>query len=257
MSTALYAASDLSSIRGRNEPPMTLHVGMVGTDGIVLAGDTLQWANPLPDSIPSRAGISTWMNHTMSKIKISDDRKIAVACAGALKEAYPLADAIIAGLSLGSRQHPEGRIQEITQTFADSQSRWRGVQCLILFSEPQPALYLLECIPDELTGKAQSPQCCAAPMYAFAGDSLNGAIFWAMRYYRILPPAKQAICYLQRLSAQIVADAGALNTGSVGGLELVYCDQSGIHSLSARENYVLLREAQERSADILTRIIGD
>jgi hypothetical protein len=235
---------------------MTMHVGMVGTDGIVLAGDTLQWANPLPDSVPSQTGISTWMNQTLSKIKISDDRKIAVACAGSLQEAYPLADAFIAGLSTQIRQYPEGRIQEITQEFADSQPRWRGVECLVLFSEPQPNLYHLQCLPDEITGRAQAPQCCAVPMYTFAGDSLNGAIFWAMRYYRILPPAKQTVCHLQRLAAQIVADAGALNAGSVGGLELVYCDQLGIHSLSNRENYTLLRDAQERSDDILARIIG-
>jgi hypothetical protein len=234
-----------------------MQVGMIGSNGIVLASDTLQWANPLADSVPSRARVSTWMNHTMSKIKISDDRKIAISCSGSLKEAYPLADAIIAGLSEDCRQYPEGRIQEITRTFVASQPRWRGVQCLILLSEPQPALYLLECLPDELTNKAQSPQCCAVPMYAFAGDALNGAIFWAMRYYRDLPPARRSICCLKRLAAQIVADAGALNSASVGGLELVYCDESGVHSLTSAENSSCLREAQEYSNNILDLIIGE
>ncbi len=78
-----------------------------------------------------------------------------------------------------------------------------------------------------------------------------------MRYYRSLPPDKQNIIHLRRLAAQIVADAGTLSSGNVGGMELVYCDESGIHSLSDRENYDLLREALKRSSEIIELIIAD
>ncbi len=158
-----------AGILGPEELPMTMQVGMVGVDGIVLAGDTLQWANPIPDSGPSRLGISTWMNQTKSKIKISEDRKIAVACAGAMEEAYPLADAIIFGPvareSKISRGANSGNYSGICR-FSISPA---GVQCLILLSEPRPSLYIVECLPDQLTGMAQPPQCCSVSHVCLRG----------------------------------------------------------------------------------------
>lgn len=235
---------------------MTLHVGLVGSDGIVLAGDTLQWANPNANSAPSRAGISTWLNQTLSKIKISDDGKIAVSCAQDLREAYALADAVIAGLSPQFWEIPEGRIQDIAQSYSEACVRWHGAQSLIVLSHPAPALYLLECLVDEHTQQPLNPQCRAVPMYAFDGDALNGAIFWAMRYYRTLSPHERTIHRLMRLGAQIVADAGEISSGNVGGLEVVYSDTQGIHRLAVPENAILLQEAQERSSTVRSLIIG-
>ena len=49
MSTTLVTASHFS-VNKKDKPPMTIHVGMAGSDGIVLAGDTLEWASPNADS---------------------------------------------------------------------------------------------------------------------------------------------------------------------------------------------------------------
>jgi len=230
---------------------------MVGSDGIVLAGDTLQWSIPHANSAPSRAGISTWLSQTVSKIKISDNRKIAVSCARDMRESYELADAI-KNLSPEFWPSPETRIQEIAASYLASRPQWHGAQCLILVSEPQPALYLLECLVDEQTSEPIPPQCRNVPMYAFDGDSLNGAIFWAMRYCRWLSPEKRTVRRLMRLAAQIVADAEVLSSGNVGGaMEVVYCDCSGVHQLTSSESETLLQEAQDRSNQIRGLILGE
>jgi len=229
---------------------------MVGSDGIVLAGDTLTWDNPHPDSIQFRQGLSTSMNQTVSKIKIGGDRKVAVSCAGYLREAYPLAESIIANLSLELWEHPETHIQQIAKSYAASRPHWRDTQFLVLLSKPVPAIYLLDCVADEKTNELLV-ECRNVPFYAFDGDALNGAIFWAMRYYRSLPPEMRTLQRLMRLAAQIVADAGTLNSGNVGGLEMIYCDSTGIRQLTNRENADLLQEAQQRSDQIQQLILGE
>jgi len=197
------------------------------------------------------------MSPTVSKIKVSDDRKIAVSCAGYFREAYPLADGIIAGLSPEFWQYPERRVYEIARSCAASHPRWRDTQSFILLSEPMPALYLLDCWADERTNEPLSLQCRRVPLYAFAGDALNGAIYWAMRYCRTLSPEMRTLHRLTRLASQIIADAGALDTGNVGGLEVVRCDSAGIDQLTDRGNETLLQEAQQRSNQIQRLIIGE
>jgi hypothetical protein len=257
MSTVLSATSHVFSVNTEDELPMTMHVGIVGSDGVVLAGDTLAVGYQNADSIASRQGLSTRMSQTVSKIKVSDDRKIAVSCAGYLHDAYPLADGIIADLSPEFWQYPERRVYEIARSYAASHPRWRDTQSFILLSEPTPALYLLECLADERTNELLSPLCRRVPLYAFAGDVLNGAIYWAMRYCRTLSPEMRTLHRLTRLAAQIIADAGALNTGNVGGLEVVRCDSAGIDQLTDRGNETLLQEAQQRSNQIQRLIIGE
>src|ERR1035441_1605164 len=137
MSTTLFATSHVS-VNKKDKPPMTIHVGMAGSDGIVLAGDTLEWGSPNVASLASRQALSTWMTQTGSKIKLSDNRKIAVSCAGDLREAYALADAIIADLSSEFWQNPETRMCQIARSFAASYPRWRETQSFILLSEPMP-----------------------------------------------------------------------------------------------------------------------
>jgi len=233
MSTTLFAASHVLPTNKKDKPPMTIHVGMAGSVGIVLAGDTLEWASPNADSLASRQTLSTWMSQTGSKIKLSDDRKIAVSYAGDLREAYALADAIIADLSSEFWQNPETRVCQIARSFAASYPRWRETQSFILLSEPMPNLYLLDCLVNQTTNEPLSPLCRRVPVYAFAGDALNGAVYWAMRYCRTLSPEMRTLHRLTRLAAQIIADAGALSSAYIGGLEVVQCDTDGIHQLTS------------------------
>jgi 20S proteasome alpha/beta subunit len=72
------------------------------------------------------------------------------------------------------------------------------------------------------------------------GDAGNSAIFWAMRFYSRTLSVRQ----LTRLAALVVVSAGKLNNGSIGGLEVMTCDQAGIHRWPRRENETLESDTQ-------------
>jgi hypothetical protein len=57
------------------EPPMTMQIAMIGSDGIVLASDTKQTRTPLPDHAAKRYGFGS------SKIGITESKRIAATCA--------------------------------------------------------------------------------------------------------------------------------------------------------------------------------
>src|SRR6266700_1802091 len=63
---------------GEDDPPMTMQVGMVGTDGIVIAGDT-KWSNEPMLVNRNWAGGRYGFNST--KMKFSTEHGIAIACA--------------------------------------------------------------------------------------------------------------------------------------------------------------------------------
>jgi hypothetical protein len=231
---------------------MTMQVGMVGRDGIVLTSDTLQWGYPNPGSPQFSEGLAVWMSHTASKIKIGDDGRIAISCSGDLRGAYSLADEILASLAPEFWGSPERHIQEIAKSHAAARSRWRDTQALILLSTPM-SLYRLDCFAS-LEGEPLSPQCQRVPVYAFAGDALNPAVYWAIRYCRTLLPEMLTLNRLTRLAAQVVVEGGVLNSGNIGGLEVVRCNSTGIYKLNERENEALIQESRQLS-DQIQRLI--
>jgi len=115
---------------------MTMQVGMLASDGIILASDTLANRSPLPN-INVRLIRQTFGT---SKIRISADKKIAVTCARDLIEAYNLADAIITGMPQELWATPDQRMLEIVWSELNHHQQWRGIECLVAFVEPHPAL---------------------------------------------------------------------------------------------------------------------
>jgi hypothetical protein len=254
VSTASITPLHVRSANGKDEPLMTMQVGMVGRDGIVLTGDTLQWGNPNPESSQFHEGLATWMSHTASKIKISDDNGIAVSCSGDLRGAYSLADEILASLTPEFWGSPEKRIQDITRSHIAAR-RWRDTQSLIILCDPM-TLYQLDCFAS-LEGEPPSPQCQRVPIYAFSGDALNPAVYWAIRYCRTLPYEMRTLRKLTRLAVQIVVEGGVVNSGVIGGLEVVHCNGRGIHKLDESENETLLQESRQFSDQIKRMVESD
>jgi hypothetical protein len=205
---------------------MTMQVGMLASDGIILASDTLASRSPLA-GITVRAIRQTFGT---SKVRISGDSKVAVTCARDLLQAYHLADALIAGLPQEYWDNPESKMREIALSEVNRQ-HWRGAECLIALAEPSPSLYLLQCITD-----SQESVCHRIITYVFAGDSANASSYWAMRYYDSLNPELRRTDKLVPLAAQIVVDASRFNSAIVGGLEIVVCDGSGIRRFTEQEN---------------------
>ena len=77
------------------------------------------------------------------------------------------------------------------------------------------------------------------------GDNANAAVFWAERYYRTEP-----VEVLKQLAAQLIADAAKLNTGFIGGLEIIVCDGNGIERLPDDLTADLELEAEKRGRTI-------
>src|SRR5271165_4378681 len=90
------------------EIPMTMQVGMIGTDGVLIASDT-KWSHS-----PLLHGGRNWAagrySYNSPKIKINHERGMAISCARDMEFACPVADAIIAELD---EQHFVEPIQHI------------------------------------------------------------------------------------------------------------------------------------------------
>lgn len=117
------------------EVPMTIHIGMLANDGIVLAGDTKAHTRPLRGLRHS---------YSKSKIKVDPTNRVAITCAVDLTGAEAFADRIIANASelklLGWRER-ERRIREI----GGDKVPGLEAQCIVAFADPEPDIYFFQC----------------------------------------------------------------------------------------------------------------
>jgi hypothetical protein len=222
----------------REEIPMTMQVGMVGTDGVLLASDT-RWVE---ETRPTR---TPWND---TKFKINHRCGVAVARARSMETASRLADEIIS-LSLENESWRASSdytsIQRIVaKVFPTAEGRERA-QCLVAFTRPTVELCLFQTakvngdwsvVPHSITGGS-----------AYAGDEGNQAIFWGERYYRNL---KLPIERLIPLAAHLVFAAGVLNSAMIEGLDIVLCNASGIRRLSDESIDTLKLQVAQRDESI-------
>jgi hypothetical protein len=231
-----------SPIRNAEEElPMTVQVAMVGTDGIVLAGDTRHSIKPRFEGAAARYGYGS------TKIRIDDEGKIAVCCAMDMVAAKRFADRILSELiNEGPTTNRERRIKEIGIEVADGLCGGRDIECLIAFADSLTTFYRFRFMGADR--EASVDQIFdAAP----AGDTVNSAIFWRMRYYTRLP-----ISQLIVLASHLVVSAGELNTAMIDGLEIVLCDSNGFRRLSQDENREWADRAIERGKRIGDLVLG-
>lgn len=150
---------------------MTIQVGMVGSDGVLLASDT-RWTDE------SGVWREPW---DQTKVKIDHKSGIAVSLSGKMITAGRLADAIIAEgnhdwltSEIGGRQRIGDAV--LSHVYPGTES----CECLVVFMRPSMKLYRLkiamidkhwELLADPMLGKV------------FAGDCKNCAMFWVDRYY--------------------------------------------------------------------------
>jgi hypothetical protein len=195
---------------------MTMQVGMVASDGLVVVGDTKQFKEPQDGGFRS--------SYSGTKIKIAANGQIAIACARNMLLANRIADQILIDLV-------ECPIQDRGRRILDTGTRLAmpdrmGAECLIAFAGPEFSLYHFQ-LPSD--GKTY----CTTPIdRAVSGDSGSAACFWAERYYSPLLRVDQLV----PLAAHIIVSGAKLNSGSIGGLEVVACDKGGFHRWSNEEN---------------------
>jgi len=205
---------------------MTMQVGMIGTDGIVLASDTL-WT--LTGDIRQ--------TFNSSKIKVNCDRGLAISCSRNMETSTEIADKIIANLC--DTNISCDAIEQIAENVLNPIEKFRrDIQCLIVSLCPRPRLFRLRKEP--VDGFVR-PVCQEMLDKAIAGDDHNPAIFWAERHYQ-----RRSFKELILLAAHLVTIASKLNSGTIGGLEVVVCDDSGIRRLTDESN----RELESKSLEI-------
>lgn len=216
---------------------MTFQVGMLGSDGIVLAGDTLWSVSPF------LSGYLVRNTYGSGKIRVSDNKRIAIACAGHMGTANAVADALIAALENQKSEYLEGTIRNIGSD-AIAKVPAADCQCIIALSDPIPQLYFFQYCRQVAEG-------LRIISYVHAGDNLNSAIFWTQQYYALLP-----VSQLTQLGALAVVAANERGSGGVEGLEIVVCDTSGVHRLSDNEARDMESAARLQIKSIGERILA-
>jgi hypothetical protein len=214
---------------------MTVQLGMVGSDGVLLAGDTRISRGPAKGIFASR------VSYDGPKIRISNDGRISVTCAHNLQVANNVADSIFANMTQGGHPTCEQDIRDCCTSAAAGSN----VECVIAFAAPYPSLYLFQQYTDfDASTHIQSQRITGCVPI---GDMQNPAVFWGMSYYKRLP-----IDRLAHLAACMVVAASALNSSIIGGFELVLCDKDGCRRLSDQS----VRELEAGAKDKITRV-GD
>lgn len=225
---------------------MTMQAAMVGNNGIVLASDT-KW-----QFTARRGNLQTRHTSGSSKIMVSDELGIAIACAKSMETAQLIADTILARLTSADWKSPGPAMEAIAQKVIDATTGDRRFfQCLIVTTSPTLRLFQLETVT--LNGIPNRAMCHQIIDKAISGDNANAAAFWAERFYGKDRPVGSLI----PLAAQVIVDAAKLNSGFVGGLEVVICDERGPRRLSDDENSAYDVQAERRSEQIANRLYAD
>jgi hypothetical protein len=230
---------------------MTMQVGMVGSDGIVLASDTL-WQNG-----ESTQWASTRYGNHSPKIQFDNKKGVAIACARNLELAYQVADELMGRMADSDWEYPENAVKAIcTPIYDRAPERRREFQCTIAVraaTDTEVSGYKLFQLHAGMMGTALRWQ----PKYpvAVAGDTVNAAVFWAERYYSSWHPLRP-IDELIPLAAHIVLSAGYIARGAIGGLEIIRCDKQGIRRLSESSISKLITVTNEREQNIQELIMG-
>jgi len=222
---------------------MTMQIGMIGTDGIVLASDTKYTRSPLFECDAKRYGFAS------SKIGISDDGRIAATRAMNMRYATHAACSIISGLQ---------NDMHLRDVYTDYTHKIEGIgtsaaldfdaECIVAFADPEPSMYRFR------SGKSDSENRCQKILNKIpAGDVSNSAVFWSERYYARVPVSR-----LIRLAAQVVVSAGEINNGGIEGLEIVYFDafSSRFHRFTEAQNRTLETEAKKHGKRVGNLVFG-
>jgi hypothetical protein len=230
------------------ELPMTMQIGFVGMDGVLIASDT-QWTNN-PRLRTNENWIGGRSHYNANKIMVSHERGMAISSARSMETAGTVAHKIISELKDEDFEYPILPIEGIGHRVLSSTTRQeRGdAQCLVAMTRPTPQLFLFQF---GTINNEYGPICQKMESYAIAGDNLNAAIFWAERYYEKLP-----IENLIPLAAHLISVAHKLNTGTISGLEIVLCTASGIRRLSGESIEKLEQKAKEWDKSISELVLN-
>lgn len=216
---------------------MTMQVGMIGCNGIVLASDT-KW----------ELSFSAMRNDELrelreeygdSKILISPTATMAIARAQKMIPATAAANKIMSDWKPEDEDAHANNLRRLVQPLTERES----FECIIATSQPKLSLFRVLYAYAEGNGSLLVHR---ALDRVCAGDHANASQFWHLRYYDRSRPVSE----LKRLAAQIVVDAASMNSGAICGLEMVTLDESGVHPVEGGECSEMETEAKNHASEI-------
>lgn len=234
---------------------MTMQVGLVGSNGIVLASDTRITREPA-GMTTNDIGRAVRSASACSKMTFSDNGSIAVSCAEDLESACLVAEHIITDLTEEDLANPEAIADGIVRIAETTLSQEKQkVQCLIVLADHGGLLFRLQFgqVDNKNPNSAWRAECGQCLDRGFAGDVTNPSVYWAERYHCEFLPVEQLV----PLAAQLIVSAHLLNSASVGGLEIVLCQDSKIVPIPPERINELRRKASELDRTIGNLIFGN
>ncbi|MGA2168093.1 MAG: hypothetical protein ABSG62_07755 [Terracidiphilus sp.] len=220
---------------------MTMQIGMVGSDGTILASDT-QWTRNI-ETLRNGRHIGQVIRSWTNRSKIKTNGHMVVSCALDKKTADTTAEAILLRFN---GEAPEASIQEIADSIPEAE-RW-DAQGLIVIPPFQLFRFQLAMQEGQWT-----PFCEPSDGFDIAGDMGTPAIFWIHRFYHQFLTAEQLI----PLAAHMIMASHHLNTAGIGGLEIVVCKEGGNEFLPREETVKLQKAAWDRDKAIEKMIFGN
>jgi hypothetical protein len=231
---------------------MTMQVGFVGSDGIVLASDGRETRTPSVSADAIGAVVRTGNNRC--KIYVDDERGIVVACADDLLAARPVARAIIDACPFDEnlRASPEAicsKIEEIAQGII-GKNRQR-IQLLVVVKNPL-WLFRFSHLPSGGPGGGWISGYDWSQNRAAAGDIVNPPMFWSEHYHCTTRTMNE----LTALAAHLIGSARDCNSAAIDGLDIVKCSTDGFTRLDSIQCDTLRKKAREWDETIREMIFG-
>jgi len=200
---------------------MTLQVALVGKDGIVVASDK------------KHADTSSGKRRTFSarKFRLADDKSMAVFYA---KSGMAT---VAARRILKELQQPKdlrAELERIGEDVINGDELKLDSEVVFVTSRIPGSIFHLH------MGNNVAQCDIVKDKVVFTGDGANAALFFTERYYQ-----KRPIRELALLAAHTVLVGGRLNPGGISGLDIVFCEPSGITSLSEKSVAALRAKSEE------------
>ena len=235
---------------------MTFQIGMVGSDGILLASDTL-CTNIHASNAVALDGTRT--SFDAPKIQIEKAKGIAYCWSGdelGRILVNQISD-LVNGLRTDMRVFLSMCSQEAIHRAAVIRAANPAVpigscEVLLAIQTGSTSVSLWKTRIVQSQNQFIPPTIEPIITKAITGDAVNAAAFFAEKYFprfRKLP-----VQDLIRLAAHVVLMAGKLNSAGVGGLQIVVCRGSGFTELTTEEISSLVEQSSRLDSEIAERI---
>lgn len=222
------------------EIPLTFQVGLVGSDGVLLASDQLQ-------TIPHETtdGRRVRLSQTARKIQVLNDRRIAY-CASGARVSSDVVEYYASHFGNGDIEQQLIEARDAVMKDRPELSQWRerntGDFLLAQACGNVVELWQMHVEPDSYN----RPE----PIFdrEWIGDIANPASFFVELYAPLIASGQAlfSVESLKLLAAHAVLAAGLNNPAGVRGLEMVVCKPDGFQRVSDEDIQML----KERSAEL-------